>query len=64
MLYTHVLATGQHLAADMTFTYRTMLQASKVTFTATAHTTFPQGTLPLFRPVVHFLQEAKLNISL
>ena len=64
-LYTHVTATGQHLAADTTFTYQTMVQATKVLiFLAVTRTTFLQGILPLVLPVMHFLQEATLSLQL
>ena len=64
-LYTHVLTTGQHLAADTTFTYQTMLQATKVlTLIAVTRTTFLQGILPLVLPAMHILQEADISLQL
>ena len=65
MLYTHVTATGLHLAAGMTFTYQTMVEASKVlTFIAINRTTFLQGILPLVLPAMHLLQEADISLQL
>ena len=63
-LYTHVTATGLHLA-HTPFTYQTMLQATEVlTFLAVARTTFLHGILPLVLPVMHFLQEASISLQL
>ena len=65
MLYTHVLATGQHLAAHTSCTYQVMLQATNVlTFIAVARTTVPQGILPLVLPVMHLLREANISLQL
>ena len=65
MLYTHILATGQYLAADTAFSYQTMLQATKVlTLFAVNRTTFPQGIHPLILPAMHLLQEAIISLQL
>ena len=67
MLFTHVrvTATGRHLATITTFTYQTMLQATKIlSFLAVTRTTFLQGIHPLILLAMHLLQEANLSLQL
>ena len=65
MLYTHILATGQYLAADTTFSYQTMPQGTKVLpLLAMSRTTFLQGIHPLILPAMHLLREANISLQL